>query len=478
MIDQKMSCFVAGESMAGAGVGVSCVQPGSSVGYTVACASDEQVAAAVSSARRAFEITRRASAHERANWLNGAAEALHRESERIAQVVSEDIGKPIRLAAAEVRRGEGFLRACASAISNLGSEVLPVDAAAGGAGRFGFTRRVPFGVVAAVTPFNAPVNLLLQKLAPAVAAGNAVVVKPAPAGNRTALAMAELFSEAGWPIGLFNVVAGDHAPALALVANPGVDVVSFTGGEEAGKALFQAAGLKKFVAELGSNAANVVMPDADIANAASKITAAAFEASGQQCVSAQRILVHRAIFEPFLSAFVAAARVLKVGPANDPATDVGPMVSEAAARRVMSMCEDAIARGARYALEPVQNGCLVSPGILEEVSSDALIWRSEAFGPIALVRPFDSTNEAISLANDSPYGLQGALFTNSLDIVMRFSAEFDVGSLWINEASRFRLDMYPFGGMKRSGIGREGIRYAIEELSNLKFIGINPKIGG
>jgi acyl-CoA reductase-like NAD-dependent aldehyde dehydrogenase len=426
---------------------------------------------AVDDAAKAFRANRRSTLHQRASWLRAISSAITGAADELARTICEDVGKPIRAARFEARRGAEFVDACAAAVLQVGGEVVPLDAAANGAGHFGFTRRVPYGVVAGITPFNAPVNLLVQKVAPALAAGNAIVVKPAPSGTRTALALARLFVDAGLPAGLFNVVTGDRETAVALASHPEVRAVSFTGGTAAGEALIRAAGNKKFVAELGSNAANVVMADADVADAASKIAAAAFEASGQQCISAQRVLVERPVFDRFLEAFVQAASKLKVGAPEDPATDLGPMVHAAAAERVMAMCQDAVARGARYALEPKRENASVSPGVLVDVSRESRLWRDEVFGPIAVVVPFNGLEEALALANDSPFGLQGAVFTASLAIAMRFSEDFEVGSVWVNEASRFRLDMYPFGGMKSSGIGREGVRYAIEELSQLKFTG-------
>jgi acyl-CoA reductase-like NAD-dependent aldehyde dehydrogenase len=326
--------------------------------------------------------------------------------------------------------------------------------------------------VAAITPFNAQVNLLVQKVAPAIAAGNSVVVKPAPAGTRTALQLARLFLAAGWPKDLFTVVTGDKETAAALASHDTVRAVSFTGSTAGGDALARAAGAKKFVAELGSNAANIVLGDADISSAARKIASAAFEASGQQCISAQRVLVARQQLSGFLEAFVQAAGSLKVGAATDPKTDVGPMVSTAAAERVMAMCADATAKGARYALEPTRTGAIVSPGILLDVSADSRLWREEVFGPIAVVTAFDSVDQALQLANDSPFGLQGSVFTRDIGAMFRFADEFEVGALWVNEATRFRLDNYPFGGVKQSGVGREGVRYAIEELSQIKFVGL------
>ena len=437
-------------------------------------AGAEGVARAMAAARAAFRAHRKAPSHKRAGWLRAGAVALAAEAEALAQIICEDVGKPIRAARFEARRAAEFMEATAAALSEIRGEVLTLDSVAMGEGRLGYTRRFPCGVVAAITPFNAPANLLVQKLAPALAAGNAVVVKPALAGTRAALLIVRAMEAAGLPAGMVNVLTGDRETALALAGHADVDAVTFTGGTEAGDALARAAGARRFVAELGSNAANVVLADADIAEAAKKIAGAAFEASGQQCISAQRVLVQAPAMEAFAEAFVAAAAGMKVGPAADPATDLGPMVSRAAAERVMAMVADATAQGARVLLEPRQDGATVSPGLLADVPRLARLWREEVFGPIAVLAPFDTVDEALQMANDSPFGLQGAVFTSSLPVAMRFAEDFEVGSLWVNEASRFRLDMYPFGGVKRSGTGREGVRYAIEELSVLKFVGITP----
>src|SRR5258708_7295895 len=328
------------------------------------------VDAAVISAKGAFRRHRKTPLATRVAWLKGAAKAVRSHAAELADLISEDVGKPIRMARFEANRGAEFIEACAAAAPQLKGEVLPLDAAAAGAGLIGMTRRVPFGVVAGITPFNAPANLLLQKLAPAVAAG--------------------------------------------------------------------------------------------------------LEASGQQCISAQRVLVDRSVLGDFLPLFVTAARALKVGPASDAATDVGPMVHAGAAERVMAMVADAVDRGATLALAPERNGATISPGILTGVTRASRLWNEEVFGPVVVVTAFDGADQAIELANDSDFGLQGAVFTRSLAHAMRFADEMEVGALWINEASRFRLDMYPFGGVKQSGIGREGVEYAMEELSQIKFIGIRP----
>jgi acyl-CoA reductase-like NAD-dependent aldehyde dehydrogenase len=433
---------------------------------------ESTIDAAVQGAHAAYEASRLCTAAQRSQWLKAAADAVAAASEELVALLIRDIGKPRRLAAVEVNRSVDFARACAAEILRVGGETLPLDAVAAGAGRMGFTRRVPYGVVAAVTPFNAPINLMMQKVAPALAAGNAVIVKPHPAGTRAALLVAQAFSKAGLPAGLFSVITGDKAAAAALVRHRRVTAVSFTGGSAAGEALARAAGAKKFVAELGANSANVVLADADVGDAAKRIAAAAFEASGQQCVSAQRIIVEAPVYGAFLEAFTAAAKALKVGDPSAPETDIGPMVSLAAAKRVMEMAEDAVRRGGRMALEPQRKECTVSPGILVDAPRDCSLWREEAFGPLAIVERAPGPEEALRLANDSPFGLQGSVFTRSLKWAMRFSRDLDVGALWVNEASRFRLDVYPFGGSKGSGFGREGVRYAIEELSQVKFTGL------
>jgi acyl-CoA reductase-like NAD-dependent aldehyde dehydrogenase len=476
-MDSIIQSFVPGYAIGPGegGLDLVCPQDGRVIGRIIE-AGYPGVSAAIQSAKAAFATHRKSPVHQRVQWLKAAAQALRDNAERVAALISEDIGKPMRAARFEAQRGADFIDVCAAAITQMTGEVLPLDAAQAGAGLFGFVRRVPYGVVAAITPFNAPVNLLIQKLAPAIAAGNAVVVKPAPAGTRVALRLAELFVKAGWPEGLFNVVTGDRETAVALVIHPDVRAVSFTGGSAAGDALAKAAGAKKFLAELGSNAANIILADADLPMAATKIASAGFEASGQQCISAQRILVQRDVLEPFLELLVAAAQKLKVGRADDPSADLGPMVSTAAADRVSGMIDDAVAKGAKLALAPSRDGATLSPAILVNVSRATRLWSEEVFGPVVVVVPFGTIAEALTLANDSPYGLQGAVFTRSLANAMRFSDEFDVGSLWVNEASRFRLDMYPFGGVKQSGVGREGVRYAIEELSQIKFTGIRPGV--
>ena len=445
---------------------------------------DEQVAAemvdsdaglvdrAVTDAHRAFLAHEGATMAVRIGWLEALADAIAGEEARIVDSLIRLIGKPRRAATFEARRSAQFLRACAQQLPHLAGELLPLDQTPLGADRIGLASRIPYGVVAAITPFNAPANLLVQKLAPALAMGNAIVAKPSPPGTEVALIVAEAAKRAGLPDGLFNVLPGGRDTALALAAHNLVSVISVTGSTEAGNALARAAGAKKLLAELGSNAANIVCADADLADAAQRIAGAAFEASGQQCISAQRVIVERAVYPRFLELFVAAAGKLKVGDPQDATIDVGPMIGRAAADRVEAMIADAVAKGAKLVLAARRNGCILSPAILAEAPADALIMREEAFGPVVTVQPVADLEAALDLANSSAFGLQGACFTASLDTAFAVSRRLRVGALWINEASRFRLDSYPFGGVGASGFGREGVRYAMEELSQWKFTGI------
>jgi glyceraldehyde-3-phosphate dehydrogenase (NADP+) len=439
--------------------------------FDVEQADDADVDRAVRSADSAYRAHRGDPGHARARWLHAAASAVATAADELVDLLVATLGKPRSASAFEVRRGPELLHRCAEEISRFGGANLPLDGTAGGEGHWGITRREPFGVVGAITSFNAPVNLLLQKVAPALAVGNAVVVKPAPEGAVVALRLAELLAD-HVPAGLVQIVPGDAATALAVARHPLVRAVSLTGGVAAGESVLAAAGIKPVLLELGSNAPNLVCADADLDDAASRITAAAFGASGQQCISAQRVIVEQPVFEAFLERFVAAATKLRVGDPSEPATDLGPVVHERARQRVLAHVDDAVSRGARLVLDGRGDTLLLGPSIVVDVPPDALLLREEVFGPVAAVVAARDVDHAIELANDSDLGLQAACFTRSLATAMRAGAELRAGSVWINESTRFRLDTYPFGGYGKSGIGREGVRDAMEALSQVKFIGL------
>jgi glyceraldehyde-3-phosphate dehydrogenase (NADP+) len=339
------------------------------------------------------------------------------------------------------------------------------------------TFREPLGVVAAITPFNAPINLLMQKLAPALAMGNAVIVKPAPETAVVTLQIIEAIAPA-LPSGLVGVVCGGADVGGYLVSHPETAAVSLTGGVAAGRAVMRSAGIKPVLLELGANAPNIVLADADVDDAAKRIAHASFGASGQQCISAQRVLVEEAVFAVFLDRYVEEANRMKVGDPRLDETDIGPMVHQAARDRVIGLINDAERKGGRLEIDGRRDGLYLEPTIIVNPRGDARILSEEAFGPVTVVVPVSDLHHAIRVANSVDLGLQAACFTNDLSKAMHVARELRTGSVWINEASRFRLDTYPFGGVGSSGIGREGVRYAMEELSYLKFVGIRPRALG
>lgn len=438
----------------------------------VVMADDAIVDAAVSSAQAAYLAHRLEPMVTRSQWLKAAADEADKVKDEIIETTVKALGKPRRAATFEVNRTISFMRMCAEEMLRQVGEVLPLDALPMGVGRFGFTRRMPYGVVAAFTPFNAPSNLLMQKVAPAIAMGNSVIVKPAFEGVGEALLLAESFTRAGVPDGMFNVIALHREHAAHLVGHRDVALVTLTGGTAAGNALASAAGAKPFIGELGGNSANIVCADADLADAAARISTSAFEASGQQCISAQRIIVEEPVLDAFVELFVTAAGKLKVGDPNLLEIDLGPMVNAAAADRVEAMVAEAVAGGATAALPLRREGAMIWPTIVVGGPSDARVVRDEVFGPVAVVIPAADVDDAIRIANDSEFGLQSSCFTSSLETAFRVSDELHVGSVWINEGSRFRMDTTPFGGVRSSGYGREGIKYALDGFSQWKFTGI------
>ena len=438
----------------------------------VAMADNATIETAVSSSYNAFQKNIGASAAERAVWLRDAANELEKEKDAIAEITMRALGKPRRACGVEVGRSVAFPRLCAEELLRMEGEVLPLDALPMGAGRFGFTRHHPHGVVAAFTPFNAPSNLLMQKLAPALAMGNSVLIKPAFEGVGEAILIAKCFSRAGVPDGLVNVVPCRRDVTGYLVSHRNIALVTLTGGTAAGNALASAAGAKPFVGELGGNSANIVCADANLEDAAKRIVPSAFEASGQQCISAQRVIVEKSALDEFLPHFIKAAKALKVGDPTLTETDVGPMVNAANADRVEKMVADAVLAGAKDALPVKRKDNIIYPTILVDPPRNTSDVTEEIFGPVAVVLGANDVEEAISIANDSNFGLQSSCFTSSLETAFKMSEELHVGSVWINEGSRFRMDTTPFGGVGDSGYGREGVKYAMEELSYTKFTGI------
>lgn len=438
-------------------------------------ATAEDVDRAVDSARQALALWRQTPAHRRAEILWRVAEVLAARGDEAVGIMAREVGKPVRDGRLEVSRAVSVWRLAAATALELFGETVPTDATPRGVGRVGMVLREPVGVVAGITPFNFPLNLVVHKVAPALAGGNTVVLKPSVAGAWTALWLVHILHEAGIPAGAVNVVLGDAAVGEHLVRHPGVDMVSFTGGLRAGLAVRAAAGVKPVALELGGNAPNLVFPGADLSAVARALALGGFASAGQSCISVQRIYVHEAEAEAFTEALVAAAREVPAGDPKDEGTVVGPLINDQAVARVLAWLEEAKAEGAEILTGGRAHGRLLEPTVVRRVPPGCRIQSEEVFAPVVTVTPFATEEEAISLANATRYGLQAGVFTPDVDQAMRVARALEFGGVWINEISNFRLDNYPYGGVKQSGTAREGVKYAVLEMTRTKFVGINVR---
>lgn len=438
-------------------------------------ASLEDVNDAIESARKAFEVTAKLPAHERSRLLYRLADLFEERKEALATILALEAGKPMKAALGEISRTSATYRFAAEEAKRISGEVIPLDAAPGGEGRFTYTVRKPIGVVGAITPFNFPFNLVAHKVGPAFAAGNTIVLKPASQTPLCALALAELWQEVGFPKGSLNVITGKGSVVgEALVRDSRIAGMTFTGSPEVGIALKSKAGLKKVTLELGSNAAAIIDRHADLTEAMIERCAwGAFVYNGQVCISLQRIYVHESLYTEFLTRFVAAVSQLKVGDPLELDTDVTALISKGDVNRMDAWVKEAIALGAHVAFGGYKiNDSMYAPTVLTDVSRDAHVCCQEVFGPIVIVTAYRELEEAIAAVNDSKYGLQASIFTRDIQTALRAADALEVGGVMVNEAPTFRVDHMPYGGVKQSGFGREGIKYAMEEMTELKLISI------
>ena len=427
------------------------------------------IAAALRAARRAWQEFRRSTPFERKTLLFALADRLAGEAEPMAQLISAEVGKTIAEARNEVRRAQNTLRLSAEAAIVLHGEVLPCAVVAGAPDKVAQVSWQPAGVVGAITPFNYPLNLLCHKLGPAIAAGNAVVAKPSPKAPLAAARLAELAEEAGFPEGLFSVVHGG-AEAAAVLASGDIDILSFTGGPQAGLALKNASGLVRCLMELGGNDPLIVLPDADLDRAADTAIAHRFEIAGQSCAAVKKLYLHDDIHDAMIERLTARIAEVVTGDPADAATVMGPVIDEAAAAEVERRMRKAAADGGRILAGGTRRGTLVAPTLIDDVPASTDLVRSETFGPVLAVRRFTSVDTVIAEVDDSPYGLQAGVFTNDHALVRRLSRQLRVGGVMVNEGPDFRAENVPFGGIKSSGLGREGIHVTLREMSELKVV--------
>jgi acyl-CoA reductase-like NAD-dependent aldehyde dehydrogenase len=436
-------------------------------------ATPAQAEAAVTAAVRAFEITRRMPAVERYRALRHVSDALTARRDEFARVLSLEAGKPIKTARAEVERAAFTFQVAAEEAERIGGEYLPLDLQESTTGRWGMVRRFPLGPVLAITPFNFPLNLVAHKLAPAMAAGCSVVLKPASKTPLSALALAGLIQEAGWPAGALNVLPLSNQDAEPLVRDDRLKLLSFTGSGAVGWRLKSQAGKKRVGLELGGNAGCIVHRDADLKYAAERCAVGGFSYAGQSCISVQRILVEQSVLPAFLDLFVPMVQKLKLGDPLEETTDVGPMVQESEAVRAESWVKEAVAGGARLLCGGARRGALLEPAVLTRTTPAMKVNCEEIFAPVVTVEPYDDFDAALIRVNDSPYGLQAGVFTNDARLIFRAYEELEVGGVIIGDVPTSRIDHMPYGGVKDSGNAREGLKYAIEEMTERKLLVMN-----
>lgn len=436
-------------------------------------ASQPEAARAVQSSVVGAAAMRKLSSHTRSSILQKTAHLLQAKQEEFATLMTNEAGKPVTDARREVGRAIQTCAIAAEEAKRIGGEVVPLDWSPGMESHWGLTRRFPIGPILGITPFNFPLNLVMHKVAPALAAGNSILIKPAPQTPLTALLLGELLVEAGVPPGGVNVVPCDNTVAEQLVIDPRFKLLSFTGSAAVGWMLKAKCGKKKVVLELGGNAAVIVEPDADLDYVAQRCVTGGFSYAGQTCISVQRIFVHASVAAAFRDNLVARVKQLKTGDPSDEQTVVGPLIDMRAAQRVEGWIGEAVAQGAQLLSGGSRTGSVVRPTVLSQVTGTMQVSCQEVFGPLVTVTPYDDFESVLKAVNESEYGLQAGLFTQHVGRIFQAFEQLEVGAVLANEIPTFRADHMPYGGVKDSGIGREGVRYAIEDMTEPKLLVLN-----
>jgi acyl-CoA reductase-like NAD-dependent aldehyde dehydrogenase len=440
----------------------------------VSLATTREWDAALDAAQKAAITFKAFSSLERQQMLEKLAAGVKARQEELAQTIVAEGGKPITYARGEMARGVLTLSLAAQEATRIGGEVIPLDMTAPSRGRWGLTRRFPLGPVLGISPFNFPFNLVAHKVGPALAAGNPIIIKPPSATPLTALKLAEIYEQAGLPPGGLQVLPSPSQLTEKYAAEARFKALSFTGSAPVGWRLKGLAGPKKVILELGGNAACIVDADADLAKAATRSAIGAFAHAGQVCISVQRLLVHQEIYETFKEVFLQTVQnKVAVGDPSREATVVGPFIDAGAGARVRQWVDEALRGGARLAAGGPGEGNLMPPTVLEQVTPDLKVWKDEIFGPVVVLAPFADFTQALEMANDSAYGLQAGVFTQNLAHAWQAFETLEVGGVIINDSPAFRVDNMPYGGVKASGFGREGLRYAIEELTELRLLALH-----
>jgi len=441
---------------------------------TVPRATGVDMEAAIEAAVAGFERARIMPVHQRMAILQKTADILAEKHEEYARIIAQEGIKTIREARKEVTRCIQTIRISAEEARRLNGETIPFDQMPGSENRMGYYSREPIGVIGAITPFNDPLNLVAHKVGPGLAGGNAVIVKPDTKTPLSALWLARAIHDAGVPPGVLQVITGPGREiGDLLVTDPRVRMISFTGGLSTGEAIMRKMGLKKVGMELGSNCPVIVMDDAELDQAVASNISGAFWAAGQNCLHVQRLIVQDGIYDEFKQRFVAAAEAYRVGDKLDEATDMGPLINETAAKNVESMVNEAVAAGATVLTGGTREGTFYDPTLLENVPDSVSLACEEIYGPVTVLYRFSTLEEAIERANEVNYGLQAGIFTQDVQTAFRAAARLECGGVMINDSTDYRIDAMPFGGVKGSGLGREGIKFALQEMTEPKLVCFN-----
>lgn len=440
---------------------------------TLPSASSEMLDAAIAAAERAEDVMAEMPAHKRADILLRTAALIRERADDLAKTIAAEAGKAMKFARAEVDRAQSTFTIAAEEAKRLHGETFPLDAVPSGEGYFGFFTRRPVGVIAAISPFNFPLNLVAHKVAPAIASGNTLVLKPATTTPLTAVKLCEILMEAGLPPGVINLVAGSGSTVGEwLVSDPRVDKITFTGSPPVGAHILAVAGIKKVTLELGNTSPVIVAPDANLDFVAKRCALGAFYNSGQVCISVQRIYSQKQVFEPFAEKFVKATEAMVVGDPLDERVDVGPMIDSKEVDRIEGWVNEAQGSGAKVLTGGKREGTVYYPTVLTSVEPDMKVVAEETFAPVASVISSDDFESALQQANDSKFGLQVGVFTNDINRVLRAIKRLNFGGVIVNDTPNFRADHMPYGGNRQSGLGREGVRFAMEDMTNIQMVAI------
>jgi len=436
---------------------------------SVPIASVKDVNNAVAKAKTCFKQTaRKLSPYKRYEILTKICEAFEARRDEIAEMITRESGKIIRDSQGEILRAVSLTRYAAEEAKRIHGEIFPCDILDTHTGKTAYVERHPIGVIAAITPFNFPINTVMHKLAPAIAGGNCCVLKPSPKTPLTAEILRDIFSSVGLPDGMVEIIHGNKETGEALVTHPDVRMVSFTGGVPIGEHIAKLTGLKKITMELGGNGALVVMPDANLNDAAQTAIDQGLGTCGQRCTAVKRLFVHKAVKADFTKILVGKVKALVIGNPLDPKTDIGPMINETAAIHIEALVKDAINDGAKLLWSGDRDGAILPPIIVDDTPFETMLVKEETFGPVLPLIEFEDIENCVEMINSTDYGLQAGIFTNTINVAKHFRNELDVGAVIVNGGPGFRVDSLPFGGVKKSGIGREGIKAAIAEMTEEK----------